>query len=59
MLNTFAPNPSNGGMTPMTSTNGNGSEDIHAESQFQTDLNIKEKTRAFVLEYAAVWGQPN
>lgn len=41
-------------MTPTTtSTNANGSEDIQAESRFQTELNIKEKTRAFVLEYAA------
>ena len=41
-------------MMPITSTSGNGSqESIQAESRFQTDLNIKEKTRAFVLEYAA------
>jgi acyl carrier protein len=39
-------------MTPTTSTNTNGSEDVQAESRFQTELNIKEKTRSFVLEYA-------
>jgi acyl carrier protein len=41
-------------MMPITSTNGNGSQEgIQAESRFQTDLSIKEKTRTFVLEYAA------
>ena len=41
-------------MIPAASTDGNcKQEGIQAESRFQTDLNIKEKTRAFVLEYAA------